>query len=104
VHELAERAGIDHFFDFILTSAACSYRKPHPRIFEIALAHWQIKAEAAAMIGDRLDADISGAQRLGLLGIWIKRRVHEPNIPAARPDAVIETLDELPSLLQANKF
>ncbi|HEU4745626.1 MAG TPA: HAD family hydrolase, partial [Anaerolineales bacterium] len=38
VQQLARRFGIDRYFDFILTSAACSYRKPHRRIFELALS------------------------------------------------------------------
>jgi len=42
VQQLVKRFGIHSYFDFILTSAACSYRKPHPRIFELALANWYL--------------------------------------------------------------
>jgi FMN phosphatase YigB (HAD superfamily) len=96
VKTLARRFRIDGFFDFILTSAACSYRKPHPRIFELALAHWGYPAGEAAMVGDTLDADILGAQQAGLFGIWL---TDSSTSGAVRPDATIENLLELPELL-----
>ena len=57
VQELVESFGIRSYFDFVLTSAACFYRKPHPRAFEIALAQWNATPAEAAMIGDSLEAD-----------------------------------------------
>jgi HAD superfamily hydrolase (TIGR01662 family) len=100
VRALAERFGIAPYFDFILTSAACSYRKPHPRIFELALSHWQFPAQEAAMVGDTLEADILGANHAGLYSIWITRRVPSPPpSPAIRPGATVETLIEVPDLL-----
>jgi putative hydrolase of the HAD superfamily len=100
VFQLADHFHIEPFFDFILTSAACSYRKPHPRIFELALAHWSIPAQEVAMVGDSLEADIAGARQLGLYSVWITRRVSRPASPSdPQPDAVIRTLHELPALL-----
>ena len=77
VHQLAQRLGISSFFDFIVTSAACSYRKPHPRIFELALSNWYFLPSEAVMVGDNLEADIRGAKNAGLYGIWISRRAGE---------------------------
>ncbi|MBI5952693.1 MAG: HAD family hydrolase [Chloroflexi bacterium] len=74
VQEQVEGFGIRPYFDFVLTSAACFYRKPHARAFEIALARWNIQPEEAIMVGDSLQADIFGAQSLGMKGIWISRR------------------------------
>src|SRR5690606_19864143 len=64
VQQLIENFRIRTFFDFVLTSAACFYRKPHPRAFEIALAQWNILPEEAVMIGDNLEADIKGAKQV----------------------------------------
>jgi putative hydrolase of the HAD superfamily len=101
VFQLVDRFKIEPFFDFILTSAACSYRKPHPRIFELALAHWSIPAEEIAMVGDSLGADITGAAKLGIFTIWIARRAtHTDGLTKVRPDATIHTLSELPVLLR----
>jgi putative hydrolase of the HAD superfamily len=101
VQQLARGFGIAQYFDFILTSAACSYRKPHPRIFELALAKWYCPPNEAVMVGDNLDADIRGAKNTGLYAVWINRRAD----PATgdqnpiQPDASLSTLVELPALL-----
>jgi HAD superfamily hydrolase (TIGR01662 family) len=100
VFQLLVRFQIEPFFDFILTSAACSYRKPHPRIFELAMAHWNILPQEIAMVGDSLEADMRGAQRLGIFGVWITRRVSKSATShQVRPDAEIRSLSELPMLL-----
>lgn len=101
VQQLAQRFGIGHFFDFILTSAACSYRKPHSRIFEMALSKWYLLPNEAAMVGDNLNADIYGAQNAGLYGIWLSRR-SAPRTEdqfSIQPDASVYSLLELPSAL-----
>ncbi len=101
VQQLAQRFGISQYFDFIVTSAACSYRKPHPRIFELALSNWYFLPSEAVMVGDNLDADIRGAKSAGLYAVWISRRAGPQNgdpLPA-QPDAELSALSELPALL-----
>ncbi|MDQ3006950.1 MAG: HAD family hydrolase [Chloroflexota bacterium] len=101
VQQLARGFGIARFFDFILTSAACSYRKPHPRIFELALANWYLLPSEAVMVGDNLDADIRGAKSVGLYGIWISRRAGQRTEAETliQADANLATLSELPATL-----
>jgi HAD superfamily hydrolase (TIGR01549 family) len=101
VQQLARRFRIAQYFDFILTSAACSYRKPHQRIFELALSNWYFLPSEAVMVGDNLDADVRGAQSVGLFAIWLSRRAGErtENQLSIRPDAIISSLAELPALL-----
>ncbi|HSM71874.1 MAG TPA: HAD family hydrolase [Anaerolineales bacterium] len=101
VQQLAKNFGITKYFDFILTSAACSYRKPHPRIFELALSNWYCLPSEAVMIGDNLEADIRGAQQAGLYGVWISRRadpVTEEQAPI-EPDAEVSNLSDFPAIL-----
>lgn len=101
VQQLARRFGITEYFDFILTSASCSYRKPHPRIFELALSNWYCPPNEAVMVGDNLDADIRGAQEAGIYGVWINRRVSPDmeNQEQVQPDASLSSLSELPTAL-----
>jgi len=101
VQQLARKFGITQFFDFILTSAACSYRKPHPRIFELALANWYCPPNEAVMVGDNIDADIRGAQSAGMYGIWLNRRADPKTEDRKRvqPDASLSLLSELPAVL-----
>jgi HAD superfamily hydrolase (TIGR01662 family) len=102
VHVLVNKVGATKLMDFILTSAACGIRKPHRQIFENALSHWDFPSQNVAMVGDRLDADILGANQMGIFSIWINRRTEKkapgPNDPI--PGAIIENLRELPRLLK----
>jgi HAD superfamily hydrolase (TIGR01662 family) len=101
VQKLVHGFGIQRYFDFVLTSAACSYRKPHQRIFELALAHWYLLPEEAVMVGDSLIADIQGAKNVGMYGVWINRRA-DPQMEmeeSVSPDASLSSLAELPALL-----
>ena len=102
VQELVESFGIRPYFDFVLTSAACYYRKPHPRAFEIALAQWSIEPEEAVMVGDSLGADIYGAQNLNMQTIWLTRRAQftEDEKRRIKPTFSLSGLNELFSTLE----
>ena len=101
VQELVAKFGIRAYFDFVLTSAACYYRKPHPRAFEMALAQWHVLPKDAVMVGDSLQADIEGAKKLGMKTVWITRRAKcKPEEKArVQPDVTIDRLDELAAAL-----
>jgi putative hydrolase of the HAD superfamily len=98
VIQLVEKFEIEQYFDFVITSASCGYRKPHPRIFELALAQWGYLPDEIAMVGDRLDADIGGARPLGIYTIWIRRRAKIPPRLHANPDAIVDRLEEIAHL------
>ncbi|HEU0297093.1 MAG TPA: HAD family hydrolase [Anaerolineales bacterium] len=101
VQKLVRNFNIQRYFDFVLTSAACSYRKPHRRIFELALANWYLHPEEAVMVGDSLLADVQGAQKVGMYGVWLNRRA-DPQMEiqeSVRPDASLSSLADLPALL-----
>jgi HAD superfamily hydrolase (TIGR01662 family) len=107
VQELIEGFGIRSYFDFVLTSAACFYRKPHPRTFEIALAQWSVSPEDAVMIGDSLQADMYGAKNLNMHTIWLTRRAQlhadEYTVQRIQPDFSLPSLNQLlPTLEQIN--
>ncbi len=101
VLQLVERFGLAPYLDFAISSASCGYRKPHRRIFEAALTHWSVSPREAIMVGDTLEADILGANAMGIYSIWIVRRARSrPRThPHIRPNAIIKTLSELPALL-----
>jgi putative hydrolase of the HAD superfamily len=101
VHQLTDTFGISSYFDYIITSAACGYRKPHPRIFELALSNWYFLPSEAVMVGDNLEADIAGAKSAGLYAIWLKRRAESlpGDLPETKPDATAPSLSDIPSIL-----
>jgi HAD superfamily hydrolase (TIGR01662 family) len=102
VQQLIDQRGLRPYFEYIVTSAGCGIRKPEGRIFQMALDHFQVRPEAAAMVGDTLDADILGANRMGIYSIWITRRAgfQEEGELAIQPQAVVASLGEIPSLLE----
>ncbi len=103
VNTLIDRAGIRSYFDRIWISATVGVRKPHPRIFEIAVDSMNVKPKESVMVGDALNADILGANTIGISSIWITRRADRVENDKFRtrvyPEEVITTLEELPSLL-----
>ena len=97
VQDLVEGFGVRSYFDFVLTSAACYYRKPHARAFELALARWNAPPQEAVMIGDSLEADIEGAGNLTLRTIWITRRAQftDEELRRIKPEFSVRKLSEL---------
>ncbi len=65
------KSGLRQHISFVSTSEASGYAKPDVRFFEYAsqMARPFVKQEAI-IIGDRLDADILGANRYGIDSCW----------------------------------
>jgi FMN phosphatase YigB (HAD superfamily) len=98
---LVDRCELRPYFDVILTSAGCGIRKPDEHIFHLALDFFGLPAEQTAMVGDMLEADILGANQLGMYSIWITRRAEVPEEGELKiqPQAIITALDQVPDLL-----
>lgn len=64
-------SGLGKHISFVCTSEACGFAKPDVRFFEHAgkLARAFARHEAV-IVGDRLDADILGANRYGIESCW----------------------------------
>ena len=97
--------GLDDLIDGVVTSHTVGYRKPHRAIFERALAIARVEPRDAVMVGDEPYQDVFGAQRIGMRAVWLHspppqvRPVGEPDDFAATADAEIESLTELPEVL-----
>jgi len=102
VQTLVDKAGVRPYMDFVISSAAFGQRKPAAAIFHAALARWNISPIRAMMVGDTLNADILGANRLGMVSVWITRRVDLSRFSVVsegvKPDWIIHTLEELLAL------
>jgi 2-haloacid dehalogenase len=64
-------AGLGSHIAFVATSEACGFAKPDVRFFEytVKMARAFAKDETI-IVGDRLDADILGANRFGIESCW----------------------------------
>ena len=93
-----DRWSLTRFLDATVFSSEVGVRKPDPRIFKEALNRIRADPGETAFVGDRLYDDVSGAQAVGMRGI-LTRQFRQEADPAYHPDAVIEHLKELPSVL-----
>jgi putative hydrolase of the HAD superfamily len=94
-------AGIDRLADAICISEEVGQAKPHRAMFDRAAERAGTTLEGAWMIGDNLDADIAGAQGVGVRSVWVKNEHEwltfesgtEPDLVAGDfPDAVRQVL------------
>ena len=100
VHTLINNHNLRPYFSFIRTSAEAGCRKPHRQLFEDALNALNLFPQQCAMIGDTLDADIKGANKLGIHSVWLNRRVNKETktLIDIHPKTTIQKLSELPQL------
>lgn len=102
VQRLIDKAGIRRYLDPILISAGFGLRKPHPDIFNAVLREWQLPAESVVMVGDLLEADIAGAENVGMRHIWMTEEIDDEQIQQpyrVDPDAIAEQLVDVPVIL-----
>lgn len=98
---LAHQGLVDRV-DAIVLSSEVGKRKPHPAIFESALAELDVRADEALFVGDRLDADVGGAARVGMhtvQALWFRAddvQVDvEPDFQAFTQMDVLNVVDRL---------
>lgn len=88
-------------FPCILVSATVGLRKPNTAIFALALEKLELSPNETWFVGDHPEADILGAERAGLTGVWIKGFIPWP---AAQPEPRLQigTLQELLELIESD--
>jgi HAD superfamily hydrolase (TIGR01549 family) len=82
---------LDPYFAFTLSGGRAGVYKPNPEIFRIALNTLGVAAAATMAIGDSYDADIVGAQQVGITGVLLDPLGIFPQAPCR----VIQGLEEL---------
>lgn len=60
----------ENAFEFILTSSNYIFRKPHRRIFDLALEKADLRPDEVWYIGDQYECDVKGALNAGLYPVW----------------------------------
>jgi len=64
-----EREGLLRLLPVRIYSCDVLYRKPNPKIFQIALQRAGLRAEETLLVGDSPEADIRGANRAGMISV-----------------------------------
>lgn len=87
-----QSAGLDIPWDANVVSVEVGFLKPHPTIFECALAELGVEGHETVMIGNSLAEDVAGAQAFGMATAW-KRST--PDAEGVVPDFAFDDLSEL---------
>lgn len=97
------RLGIQHFFDIVIISENVGKEKPDEEIFKLASSQTGHEPNQAMMVGDRIDKDILGASRAGMVTVQIlkgKHRKKNPKEPHEEPDYIIHDLEDILEILK----
>lgn len=88
--------GLDHYFDYIITSEEAGFDKPHEAPFQIALEKMRLKGGCIWMIGDSPVNDIRGA-RESMNAVAIQKIHAETALGTGpnAPDAAFSEFSEL---------
>ena len=73
LRDRVEQVELDRFFEFVWASAYAGCNKPHPQIFEQALAQMDLQPERALYIGDSYPHDVVGARNAGVDVLLVDR-------------------------------
>jgi len=90
--------GVREIFHHLLSSETARSCKPHPAIFQQALAEAGCAAAEAVFVGDTPDTDMAGAAALGMRTVLIEDPT-EIAFARGRPRLGQLTISELPELL-----
>ncbi|MDW8319726.1 MAG: HAD family hydrolase [Armatimonadota bacterium] len=103
VRRVLSRHGLSRYLSSVVVSADVGIVKPHRDLFHITLYQLGVFAEQAIYVGDDWCADMIGAARAGMRGVYTREWRTEPdpceNRAEASPVAQISSLAELPPLL-----
>lgn len=99
--QIVSSLGIMTYFDCIINSAEVGYEKPNPELFKYALNQAN-HPDVVWMIGDNIEADVVGAERLGWKAILVRNRdqrtkyncIHLKEVIAIIESSIGSELDE----------
>lgn len=92
------RIGLESFFTGIVSAESAGVAKPHPGIFEAALAITGCPPSLALHIGDHPDEDMRAARSLGFRTLWIRRPGQDAG--ACESDAAADSAAAMRDIVQ----
>ena len=86
-------------FDEIIVSGDTPYQKPDERIFLMMAEKMGVEPSEMMYVGDHPLNDVEGSRKAGCVSVWVKTTGTWIFPEIEKPDLQIETVEELPSLL-----
>jgi putative hydrolase of the HAD superfamily len=72
LYQIVKGLGIVEYIDCFINSAIVGYEKPHPEIFKKAMSD-SGQPNVVWMIGDNIEADVLGAEAVGIKSILVRK-------------------------------
>tara|TARA_B110000196_G_scaffold154265_1_gene132848 strand:- start:272 stop:685 length:414 start_codon:yes stop_codon:yes gene_type:complete len=93
------KSGILNFFSKenrkILTSSESIFGKPNNKPFEIILEKLNLTNKEVIMVGDTLESDILGANKMGITSVLLNRRKENYKNNPIKPNYEINNLEQV---------
>jgi putative hydrolase of the HAD superfamily len=93
------KVGLLDYFDPIVISGDHGYRKPDPRLFQLALDALGVAAEDTLYVGNDMYRDIFGAREIGMRTVMVDTDQGTKIHPDCEPDYTITDFRELLDVL-----
>ena len=93
--------GLDERIQSLTISGEIGVRKPKIEIFKVACERADVSPREALFVGDTIENDIVGANRAGMMSVFINRKsdVLTPKTAEERPDYTVSNLHDVLSCL-----
>lgn len=99
LRSVLSRLEIADLFEFVVSSADYGIGKPHPLIFETAVAKIGSESLTTWFVGDNLKNDIAGANEAGLFSVWYNPDGNESG--HIEPKATIGSWEKFEELIES---
>lgn len=85
----------ENHFEFIMATSEYVFRKPHNRIFELALRKAKLTPKEVWYCGDNAYCDIEGASKMGIYPVWYQgaMEAHNRLVPEVECLALSDWMD-----------
>lgn len=93
--EQLKKDGVFELFDLIVYSCDHKTVKPSPKIFNIAINHFQVSKDKIVHVGDNYKRDVIGAKNVGLSSILVNNSEASIVTGEIQPDMIISEIEEL---------
>jgi putative hydrolase of the HAD superfamily len=90
IEKALQRVGLDKYFKGVFCYCELGYLKPSKEYYRTIIQQLNVSTEALVMVGDNLDADIKGAQAVGIRAILYAPQQKYPEYLGERVDDLLQ--------------
>ena len=98
IGEAASSAGVDALLDAILSVDDVGIFKPHPSVYRLAVDRFAVAPREVCFVSSN-GWDAAGAGAFGFRVVWLNRFARPAETLGPAPEAVVDTLADLPGLM-----